>query len=194
MTNLAGRSHADDQGAAIELLTAMLTGDDQAARRAVRVVHRSAAEAGGLAVGLARITVVLLRHVAASTDDDAIGVLKGLAPQLHADALELDATLDPPLPGSAALKQMEPPDLGFLTGEILKNAGAVLSGAGITSLRRVSTAKSRPQPTGACSSRSWSCCRQPLTRLVGGRRQRSRMEVHRARRCSGGWRLRPRSR
>ncbi len=132
MTTPAERSHADDQGAAIELLTAILTDEAEAARRAVRVVHRSAAEAAGLAIGLAKVAVILLRHVAGESNEQPIEVLKAMAPQLHAEALQLDETLGPPLPGSAALKQMEPPDLEFITGEILKYAGVVLSGVGAT--------------------------------------------------------------
>lgn len=130
MTTPAERSHADDQGAAIALLTAILTDEAEAARRAVRVVHRSAAEAVGLTMGLAKVAVTLLRHVADESNDQAIEVLKAMAPQLHVEALQLDETLGPPLPGSVALKQMEPPDLEFITGAILKYAGVVLSGVG----------------------------------------------------------------
>lgn len=129
MNNPARRSHADDQGAAIELLTAILTDEGEAIRRGVRVVHRSAAEAAGLVIGLAKVATTLLRHVAQGVDEP-VEVLKAMAPQLHADALELDETFGPPLPGSAALKQMAPPELAFITGEILKSTGVVLSGVG----------------------------------------------------------------
>ena len=71
------RSHADDQGAAIELLTGMLTGDNEAVRRAVRTVQHSSAEAAGLVIGLAKIGVGLLRVIGNNADSDALRLRAG---------------------------------------------------------------------------------------------------------------------
>jgi hypothetical protein len=124
------RSHADDQGAAIELLTGMLTGDAEVTRHAIRTVHRSGAEAVGLVIGLARIAVILLRKLGEGDDTQAVDVLRAIAPQLHAEAFKLDNELGPPLPGSAFLEGQDPPSLVFMTGETMKALGAIEGGIG----------------------------------------------------------------
>lgn len=124
------RSHADDQGTAIELLTGMLTGELETTRQAVRTVRRSAAEAAGLTIGLARIAVGLLRKIGEENSTEAINVLQAMAPQLHAEALELDNSLGPPLPGSAYLEAHDPPSFVFMAGETMKALGAIHDGIG----------------------------------------------------------------
>lgn len=122
------RSHADDQGAAIELLTAMLTDETDSVRRSVRTVQRSAAEAAGLVMGLAKIGVGLLRFIGDRTDRPPVEVLQGMAPELHAEALAMDDEFGPPLPGSAFLGASDPPDLLFLVGETMKSLAAIERG------------------------------------------------------------------
>lgn len=122
------RSHADDQGAAIEMLTGMLVGDDEAVRRAVRTVRRSTAESAGLAIGLAKIATVLLRVLGDRTDAEALEVLRALAPDLHSQALSMDEELGPPLPGSAFLEAQDPPALLFMVGETMKSLAAIERG------------------------------------------------------------------
>lgn len=119
------RSHADDQGAAIELLTAMLTGENDAVRRSVRTVQRSSAEAAGLVIGLAKIAVGLLRLIGDRTDSDPVEVLRTIAPALHAAALAMDDDFGPPLPGSAYLDANDPPSLLFMVGETMKSLAAI---------------------------------------------------------------------
>jgi hypothetical protein len=122
------RSHADDQGAAIELLTGMLTGDNEAVRRAVRTVHRSSAEAAGLVIGLAKIGVGLLRVIGNQADSEPVEVLRTIAPDLHSEALAMDQEYGPPLPGSAFLEAQDPPSLLFMVGETMKSLAAVNRG------------------------------------------------------------------
>jgi hypothetical protein len=119
------RSHADDQGAAIELVTGMLTGDKEAVRRAVRTVHRGSAEGAGLVIGLAKIGVGLLRLIGERTDSEPVEVLQTMAPELHAEALAMDDDYGPPLPGSAFLDVHDPPPLVFMVGETMKSLAAI---------------------------------------------------------------------
>lgn len=119
------RSHADDQGAAIELLTGMLTGENEAVRRSVRTVQRSSAEAAGLVFGLAKIGVSLLRFIGNRTDSEPIEVLRTMAPDLHSEALAMEKEHGPPLPGSAFTNAYDPPSLLFMVGETMKSLAAI---------------------------------------------------------------------
>jgi hypothetical protein len=122
------RSHADDQGAAIELLTGVLTDETEAVCCAVRTIRRSRAEAAGLVIGLSKIASNLLRIVGEQADADPVEVLRAMAPGLHAEALAMDAEQGPPLPGSAMLESEDPPSLLFLVGQSLRALATIDSG------------------------------------------------------------------
>ena len=124
------RSHADDQGKAVELLTGMLIDDRETMRQAVRTVHRSAAEAAGLVIGLARIAVTLLRLEGQRRGTEPIAVLRDMAPALQQDALDLDDRIGPPLPGSVTLHAQPPPNFVFMIGETMKALAAIHDGVG----------------------------------------------------------------